>query len=689
MLLIFTTFFILINIFLLKSAIIGVIFGMLYFFLLSKKLSKRMLIKLPYSILLILSIVSFVGALIYFFYKLDNLAIALTLIITAIIVCIIPYQEKFFIIKNRFVEYSVFLKINYLIRKILIFAYLFFVFILFDCVFALQTTSAIRSPWKIIPNDFFIFYFIATLILLLIILSSKRKKCLILIFLHFLVSSSVAVIVYKLGYGFDQFIHQATEKVIIEQGAIYPKPLYYLGQYSLVVVLSKIFVVSHIIIDKLLVIILFSAFLPFIIYESFKNLSKNKNILFALPLIFLIFPFGSFIVTTPQNLANLFILITIFLALPYINGEKKYLLPLIFLTLATLAIHPLAGIPVLIFLSFILLINFLKKSEISNRAKKLILFLFLLLGSISIPSIFLINSFLSGLKINFSLIKQDELLSCFYNLKFYFVNNFNLFFDFAYFYKLNFYLIIFFSSIIIVLFYYKKLKLFLPYVFTFIILFVNFLILKFLFSFDFLINYEQNDYTQRILQISFYFLYPIVLFGFMQFLKALTKQDSFLKILFIVLISGLITSSFYISYPRADDYETSSLFNITDADIETVKWIENDAQGNDFIVLSNQQVSASAIKEFSFKKYFDSQFYYSIPTSSYLYQYYLEMVNDSPKKEYIIKAMENANVKQGYFVINNYWWKFKEMSEEAKKTADSYKIIGQGENVIFKYKISE
>lgn len=684
MLLFFTICFVLINIFLLKNAIIGGIFGILYFFILSKKLSKKLLIKLPYSILLILSMISFVGAVIYFFYKLDNLAIAMTLIITTIIVFVIPYQEKFSVIKNSFSENSVFFKFNFLIKTILSLAYLFCVFLLFDSVFAFQTIFAIRSPWKIIPSDFFIFYFIATLILFLIILSSKKKH-LILISLHFILSSSVALIIYKLGYGFDQFIHQATEKVIIEKGAIYPKPLYYLGQYSLVVVLSKIFMVSSVIIDKLLVIILFSASLPFIIYQAFKKLSKNKNILFALPLIFLIFPFGSFIVTTPQNLANLFILIIIFSALPYINGEKKYLLPLIILTLATLAIHPLAGIPVLIFLSFILLINFLKKSEISNCAKKISLSFFLLLSSVSIPIIFLINSFLSGLKINFSLMKQDELLSCLYNLKFYFVNNFNLFFDFAYFYKFNFYLIIFFTSIIIILFYNKNLKLFLPYFFSFVILFINFLILKFLFSFDFLISYEQDGYTQRILQISFYFLYPIILFGFIQFFIELKKQNRFLKILFIIFISCLITSSFYTSYPREDDYETSSLFNMTKADIETVKWIENDAQGKDFIVLSNQQVSASAIKEFSFKKYFDSQFYYSIPTSSYLYQYYLKMVNDSPKKEYIIKAMEDAKVQQGYFVINNYWWKFKEMNEEAKKTADSYKIIGQGENVIFKY----
>ncbi|NCF75505.1 MAG: hypothetical protein GWO87_03405 [Xanthomonadaceae bacterium] len=518
--------------------------------------------------------------------------------------------------------------------------------------------------------------------------------------MHFLLSSSVALIIYKLGYGFDQFIHQATEKVIIKQGVIYPKTLYYLGQYSLVIILSKIFMISSAIIDKLLVIILFSAFLPFVIYQSFKNLLKNesdafskkalnKSILHALPLIFLIFPFGFFIVTTPQNIANLFILITIFLALPYINGEKKYLLPLIILALTTLAIHPLAGIPVLIFLNFILLINFLKKSLISNRLKKFILSIFLLLSSISLPLIFLIYSFLSGLKINFSLIKQSELISLLYNLKFYFINNFNLFLDFTYFYKFNFYLIIFFSNIIIILFYYKKLRLFLPYFFSFLILFINFLILKFLFSFDFLINYEQNNYTQRILQISFYFLYPIILFGLVQFLKKLNKQKTYLKILFIIFISALITSSFYLSYPREDDYETSNLFNLTKADVETVKWIENDAQGNNFIVLSNQQVSASAIKKFSFKKYFDKQFYYSIPTSSYLYQYYLKMVNDSPKKEYIIKAMKKAKVKQGYFVINNYWWRFKKIVEEAKKTADSYKIIGPGKNVIFKYSLNK
>ena len=57
---------------------------------------------------------------------------------------------------------------------------------------------------------------------------------------HYLLSFSVAAIVYKIGYGFDPFIHQATMELIDKKGVVTPKPFYYLGEYGLIVIFHKL-----------------------------------------------------------------------------------------------------------------------------------------------------------------------------------------------------------------------------------------------------------------------------------------------------------------------------------------------------------------------------------------------------------------------------------------------------------------
>ena len=60
----------------------------------------------------------------------------------------------------------------------------------------------------------------------------------------------------------------------------------------------------------------------------------------------------------------------------------------------------------------------------------------------------------------------------------------------------------------------------------------------------------------------------------------------------------------YLSYPRFDHYHNSRGFSVGRADINAVRWINDHAENDDYIVLANQQVSAAAIREFGFKKYF-------------------------------------------------------------------------------------
>jgi hypothetical protein len=104
-------------------------------------------------------------------------------------------------------------------------------------------------------------------------------------------------------------------------------------------------------------------------------------------------------------------------------------------------------------------------------------------------------------------------------------------------------------------------------------------------------------------------------------------------------------------------------------------------------VLADQQVSAAAIKEFGFAKYYQNGiFYYPVPTGGPLYPFYLDMVYESPSRQTIFAAMDLAGVRESYFVLNKYWWAFPKILAEAKLSADSWREIGDGKIFVFLYK---
>ncbi|MCD4693784.1 hypothetical protein K8R62_00290, partial [bacterium] len=78
-------------------------------------------------------------------------------------------------------------------------------------------------------------------------------------------------------------------------------------------------------------------------------------------------------------------------------------------------------------------------------------------------------------------------------------------------------------------------------------------------------------------------------------------------------------------------------------------------------------------------------YFYPIPTSGQLYQYYLDMVYKYPGRKTIEEAMNFTGVYEAYFVLNKYWWAFDKIKEEAKMEADSWKKIGNEDIYIFKY----
>ncbi|MFA5187884.1 MAG: hypothetical protein WC460_00805 [Patescibacteria group bacterium] len=714
---------VLLNLNWLKSSIAGIILSSLYFiifgYLLGRLIfsaksgsasggkNKEFMWQLVFGIFSLLSAYSLLGAITYYFYQLNPLSVSILFAVISMTIIILDFRLQIsdFGIRNSLINlksiiYNLKSSLN-LQSVILTITYLILFAIAIYTLFISQTSEAIRSPWQVIPRAFFIIYFFATLNLLFLLFKQKATSPssavalnemkseggnnliqpnktsynLILISLHFFLTTSVALIIYKLGYGFDPFVHQATELAIFKNGFILPKPFYYLGQYSIVVILAHLFQISTDWIDKLLLPILMAIFLSYTIYSSLaKTFDWQKNRAQILCLTFLLLPFGLFIATTPQSLANLFAIIILFLSFLYLKDKEIPFWYLIGLTLCTLAIHALSGIPILIYLIIVWLI----KNQ--NFVNKIILIIFSLISIFALPLALLLNSIISIYKITFS-IPQNF----FIQLPNLFSKQYWYFLDLAYLYKNSIYLIFLIATSLTLyhLIKNRKTSLFFPSILTFAVLAINAALLSFI-NVSSIINYEQGEFASRIFQLSFYFLLPIIIYGFYLFLEKTATKPFIYKSFIILLLSLLLSLSVYLSYPRFDDYDNSKFINVSQADFDAVNFIEQNSPGQNYIVLANQMESAAALKTFGFSRYYAGQYFYPIPTGAKLYSYFEKMIYQSASKQTMEEAMDYAGVKTAYFILPTYWSYFAEISAQAQKDADGIYTVND-KIWVFKY----
>jgi len=634
--------------------------------------------------------ICFAGAGVYRLYSLNKYGITISLILAGVIFFIFSY---FLILKNhRNKEYFAKkeAKINNEKRFPLfpiILAYFIFYSACLYLLFTSRTSQAIISPWEVVPSYFFILYFLATAILIFIIISREKiGLALTLISLHYFLSFSVALLVYRIGYGFDPFIHQATAELIDKTGAVYPKPFYYLGQYSLTIILHNLTAISIFWLDKLLAPVLAAVLLPAAIFHFLEKWFSDKKISLLLIVSVLILPFSFFVVTTPQNLAYLFLLLAIFYGFYCSNITE--LAAVYLLALASFSSHPLAGIPALFF-AIALTIFFSEK----EKNKKYFYFLVFAFSSLALPlSFYLINKN-SPVPAASDSPASLELLN-----KIAVPGQENFILNFIYLYGFNIKIIIgLFIAIglIIACRNRRTCKIYFLNLIISVSLIIAYILTSYL-PFSFLISYERSDYLERILVLIILFSSPFIFVSLYGLLEKILEQKKAIKIPFLVFLAILITASLYLSYPRFDRYYNSRGYSTGEKDIESAHWVENDAKGDNYIVLANQQVSAAALREFGFNRYYpldkggegdlNEIYFYPIPTGGQLYQYYLDMVYKKPDKKTMDSAMDFADVNESYFILNKYWWAFDKILAEAKLEADSWSEIGDGEIYIFKYK---
>lgn len=551
--------------------------------------------------------------------------------------------------------------------------------------FTASTAETIFSPWLILPPYLILLYAICVFALLVYILLSKNRKFVFLTSLVFFVSTSLAVIIYKLGYGFDPFIHEVTANIIQDTGTITPKPLYYLGFYSLIINLKWLTGISIAILNKWLVPVLFSLILPVFIYYIHKiNFTEKKNNFRYLPILLLILPFSLFINSTPQALANLLFIILLFWQ--FISNEyNKYHFTIgTLLTIAILSIHPITGVPAFFLWLFTIFKKYSQTKDVQKIISRLVMIEISILGALAIPALFVLNSYLNDNPISIAL-NIPELFTQTYQYI-----SFVSFYDFAYLLPLLSKTFILAMAIygIVYLIQESKINDYSHFIYLYLITLVNFFICKYWLSYNFLISYEQEIYAARIWDLSWYILLPFSFIGAALLIKKIASYPFLHRFFILLLLTSLITSNFYLSYPRRDPYIYNKSINTSSFDFEAVNYISSIAP-TDYVVLANQAVSAAAIAEFGFAKYYDDLFYYPLPTSSPLYQSYLDLAYQKKSitavLNQIVSKTSQADI---YFVINDYWTGFEDIVNEHKKNATAWHIIGEENIYIFYYNLN-
>lgn len=351
-------FFVILNIFVLKSFYIGLISIIIFILTTGRDFKKIYInkfknIEFPYIFGLFTSIFIplFLSSIFILLYKITPEIISINLVITFILsilanrkiknVNLIEEQEE-----NTLHDFK--LKFSYLIP---IGIFLFSYFILHDLIVFKFKDYIVNYIWKNFNFIFFIFVFSLIAFLIFIIFSEKNRKYILffIIFVSFVLHSNIPIL-YQKGDGGagDRYRFLANEE-ILKDGDIVKPSLFgskddvtikniaglkipevlvsgnkqsYGNKWGIDIILSYILNKDLIQIDNWIVYILWSIFIPFVFYNLFKLFNKNEKLalLFsASPLLLSVFQFNGS-VSYPISIN---FIIFIFLLLLFISKIKE------------------------------------------------------------------------------------------------------------------------------------------------------------------------------------------------------------------------------------------------------------------------------------------------------------------------------------------------------------------------------
>ncbi len=567
----------------------------------------------------------------------------------------------------------------------------------FSILTGAATGTSIRSPWDVVPRMFFIVFFFAAVATLAAASGGLSPRVSLLAGSGLAVlATGVAMTVYTVGFGFDPFIHRATEATIFRDGFITPKPPYYLGQYALVTIIARLLGGGVSAIDAWLVPAAFALLIPCAYWSLRKAFGFGPSACAAAALSLLILPLDSFAATTPQGVANVVFLMTAFLALPTVTKGAFPRLALFLLASAAASIHPIAGIPLLVFATLVTLLSWYerRKGVFRKAALSVVILGVTLAGAVALPATFYVSSLHSGAGVTLDTDTLRSPTSLIETLQAapVITRQFSALYDFVYSWKAWRDAALVLLAVLGLYVSRRRTRTGFVYLISGLVLASNYVLLKSVVQFPFLIAYERSNYANRLWELTLFVIAPMAVTAVAAIFSRAGRHVPTVRVMAALLLASLVTSSVYLAYPRRDKYENSRGWSSNSFDVEAVRGIEKDAGGAPYVVLANQSVSAAAVREFGFPRYYASKdagrpapiFYYPIPTGDPLYQIFLDTNAALGKRDAVTKAMDLAGVDTAYYVVSYYWWHAQEILLTAKKNADASWSVGD-KDYVFKY----
>lgn len=548
-----------------------------------------------------------------------------------------------------------------------------------------RTDAALASPWLVLPFGFFVLFAMTTWSLLLVSFEASRRLFLSLTSLHFFVAFSISAIVYAIGFGFDPFLHRAAEEALAATGAIEPKTILYAGQYTLIAALHLWTGISVHILDVWLLPVLASLTLPILGVIGFERgwgLSRGESQRASIFLLTL--PFLPLTFTVPYNLTVLYLLWIVLLA-PLVR-ERGYAILLALIALLALFTHPLLGVPAVIFVVYVVgRAQFVSRPRL-RMAWDAVSFVAFLSG---VPVAMAISNAAKGVPL--AATNPLTRLPYFFGL---FTDPYQFgaipwIWNALYQFRFNVPAVLLIVAVIFLFAWIKDArKHAVPYLLATLGILGSIFFLSTLFVYKDVIVFEQSEYPLRLLHALFFLLFPLLAVTMARLLRKINARI-LLTSAALFLLATLATISLFMSYPQSNIKAQFAGPSVSAADVRAVKWIEDDAKGEPYLVLANQMTSAAAIQTFGFRTYLETDegplLWYPIPTGGPLYGFYSDMTYWHPERSVAEGAAQFAHVKRVYFLTYAYWPGFELLSEVARQGADTWYTVPDNAINIYTY----
>lgn len=548
------------------------------------------------------------------------------------------------------------------------------------------TDDALGSPWLLFGQNFFLLFGIATALLIAHIATHKHAwTTRLALVLHTGVVVGVLAIVYKLGFGYDPFLHRAAQQTILDQGIILPRTPFYIGQYVSVVGFVHLLHLPLKLVDIALVPLITTLALPLIALRSFQDSGLSFKQAALGSLLLLLFPLSYLTVTTPFNFATLLTLLTILQALPLALQQKTRTgsVPLLWLTaLAATATHLLAGTFAVLLCVAVWIVQSKKGSTITWS-------LFTLVSGIVIPLLLalyntvLLNSPLQPLSSLWT--NTASFLSLFQRPYYYIDRDPSLLLELIYGWEMLIPIIIVAGAVLYVL--RKKKTELLPFFLLPIALLLSVYLISTWIVHPQLSTYEQLQFAERLRHLTILFILPVAIIAFTQLI---TMRKKWTLAFLIIILSPLATASWYLTHPQRNEMVHFPGYNVTAADMEMARVLETRVpDGETYVVLSNILTAAASIEQFGFRHYFETAegtlFYYAIPSGGPLAKAYGEMLYEGQKRSTIDYVFDLTGADRVYFLVHHYWAGAPAIRDGARASADTVIEVGEGRIVGFEY----